>query len=57
MPKVLYSNTVFEIHGPVFMKCLFRNIQNQQNLLKNSLRFKKNANFTAKELPGHMNIA
>ena len=29
------------------MKCLFTNIQKQWNMLKSSLLFKKNANFTA----------
>ena len=32
------------------MKCLFRNIQKQKNILKISLLFKKNSNFTGKYL-------
>ena len=31
-----------------YMKYLFTNTQKQKNLLKNGLRFKKNANFTCK---------
>ena len=31
-----------------YTKCLFTNIQKQQNTLKSSLLFKKNANFTSK---------
>ena len=33
---------------PRYMKCLFTNIQEQQNMLKSSTLFKKNTNFTGK---------
>ena len=33
-----------------YSKCLFTNIQKQQNTLKSSLLYKKNANFTGEEL-------
>ena len=50
MPKVLHYNTVqfLSYTHPSYMKCLFTNIEKQQNMLKSTKRFKKNANFTGK---------
>ena len=48
MPKVLQYNAVYFLRymHPKYMKCLFTNVQKQYNMLKSSLLFKKNTNFT-----------
>ena len=50
MSKVLDYNTVYFLRytQPKYMKCLFTNIQKQQNMLKSSLDFKKYTSFTGK---------
>ena len=50
MPKVSHYNNVHFVKykHPRYMKCLFTNIQKQKNMLKSSLLFKKNTNFTGK---------
>ena len=50
MPKVSHYNTVYFLRytHTRFMKYLFTNIQIQQNMLKRSLLFKRNSNFTGK---------
>ena len=52
MPKVLHYNIIYFLRYPPprYMQCLFTNIQKQQNMLKSSLLFKKNTNFTGKYL-------
>ena len=52
MLKIWHYKTIYFLRymHPKYMKCLFTNIQKQQNMLKTSLLFKKNANFTGKYL-------
>ena len=52
MAKVSHYTTVYFLRykHPRYMKFLFTNIQKQQNTLKSSLLFKKNINFTIKQL-------
>ena len=49
MPKVLHYKTVdfLRYTHPKYMKCLFTNIE-KWNMLKSSILFKKNRNFTGK---------
>ena len=43
-----YESYEFSSYSPVkFSKCLFTNIQKQYNMLKSSLLFEKNTNFTS----------
>ena len=48
MPKVSHYNSIYILSNanPRYKKCLFTNIQKQQDMLKSSLLFKKNTNFT-----------
>ena len=50
MPKASHYNTAYFLTDthPRCMTCLFTNIQKQWNMLKSSLLFKKNTNFTGK---------
>ena len=52
MPKVSHYNNIYFLSyaHPRYLKCLFINIQEQKSILKSSLVFKKNANFTGKQL-------
>ena len=52
MPRVSQYNCIYFLSyaHPRYMKCLFINIQKQQNMLKSNLLFKKNTNFTGKFL-------
>ena len=52
MSKVSYYNSIYFLSyvHPRYMKCMFTNIQKQQNMLKGSLVFKENAIFTGKQL-------
>ena len=47
MPKVTHYNTVYFLRYTHlwYMKCLFKNIQKQKNMLKSRLVFKKNTSF------------
>ena len=51
LPKVQYCNRICFLNyaHQKYMKCLFTNIQKQQNMLKISLIFQKNTFFTGKE--------
>ena len=55
MPKISNYNTVYFLRytHPRYMKCLFKNIQEQYNMstfttIENILLFKKKAHFTGK---------
>ena len=50
MPKVSYYNNIYFLSyvDPRYPKCLFTNIQKQQNIFKGSVLFKKNTNFVSK---------
>ena len=51
MPKVLHYNRIYFLSyaHQSYIECLFTETkQKQQNMLKSSLRFKKNTNFTGK---------
>ena len=51
MPNVLHYKIIYFLSyaHPIYMKCLFKNIHKQWNMLESSLRFKKNTNFTIKQ--------
>ena len=50
MPQISHYKSIYFLSyaHQRYMKCLFTNMQGQKNMLKSSLLFNKNTNFTGK---------